>query len=75
MRYQMNGDVIDAISDRDVVDQLMKLSQAWQPSDDYNQFMLRFAEREKMMSGHVIRTGSVTHFVADLLNLQIIRPC
>ena len=75
MIYDMlGGGFFEASTPLEVVEALRQDAMEWVPSVGIEDFMEGMAQRCKVQTGTIVRTDSVDHFVADLVQHGFITP-
>jgi hypothetical protein len=68
----LGGGHIEATTDLGIIEALREYSAAWIPTVSIEDFMEGMAQRCQIQTGDVVRTDSITHFVADLKQFAFI---
>ena len=75
MKYTvLGGEPLEAATPLEVTEALRQQAMAWAPSVSIEDFIEGMAHRAQMHRGHPIRTDSVDHFVADLVQHGFLTP-
>ncbi|MGI4873364.1 MAG: hypothetical protein ACRYFX_19575 [Janthinobacterium lividum] len=75
MKYEvLGGEPLEAATPLEVAQALRQQAMAWAPSVSIEDFMEGMAHRAEQYRGHPIRTDSVDHFVADLVQHDFLTP-
>ena len=75
MKYAIEGGGhVEAASPLELVEALRQDAMAWVPSVGIEDYMDGLAARSRIQDGSTIRTDSVEHFVADLVQVGFLTP-
>ena len=75
MKYAIEGGGhVEAASPLELVEALRQDAMGWAPSVSIEDYMEDLAARSKMQDGSTVRTDSLDHFIADLVQNGFLTP-